>query len=63
MTRGILNNFEVASEGSKVVGLDPVSAEQLEAVYDRVASFLGVSVAPAGSAFGGSPPGAGGHLR
>ena len=42
VTRGLLNDFEVRSDGAMVKGHLLVSQEQLEALYDLVASFLGV---------------------
>ncbi|MGO8991870.1 MAG: hypothetical protein ACLQVI_00980 [Polyangiaceae bacterium] len=52
VTRGLLNDFEVTSEGAMVKGHLQVSQEQLEALYDLVAAFLGVDstgTAPSGS--------------
>ncbi len=54
VTRGLLNDFDVTSEGPMVKGHLPVSQEQLEALYDLVAAFLGVPAAP-GSAAPGAP--------
>jgi hypothetical protein len=45
VTRGILNDFEVTSEGALVKGHAPVSQDQLEAMYDLVSAFLGVDTA------------------
>jgi hypothetical protein len=53
VTRGLLSDFEVSSEGSVVKGHVPVSQEQLEAVYDLVAAFLGAPSSPGGP--GGAP--------
>ena len=52
MTRGILNDFEVTSDGALVKAHAPVSQDQLEAMYDLVSAFLGVDTtggAPSGS--------------
>jgi len=46
VTRGILNDVEVTSEGTKVKLHAPVSQEQLEAVYDLVSAELGVNPPP-----------------
>jgi hypothetical protein len=43
MTRGILNGLEVTSDGALVKAHAPVSQDQIEAVYDLVAAFLGVN--------------------
>src|SRR4029077_9993466 len=39
VTRGLLNDFDVSSEGAVVKGHLPVSQEQLEAAYDLVAAY------------------------
>ena len=58
VTRGLLNDFEVTSEGALVRGRLPVSQEQLEAMYDLVAAFLGVPAAPgmSGAPVAPAPP-------
>jgi hypothetical protein len=54
VTRGILNRFEVTNEGALVKAHAPVTQDQIEAIYDLVAAFLGVNVAEPPAA-GGSP--------
>jgi hypothetical protein len=53
VTRGLLNDFEVSSEGTVVKGHLPVDQEQLEAMYDLVSAYLGAPASPAAS--GGAP--------
>ena len=57
VTRGLLNDFDVTSDGALVKGHAPVSQEQLEALYDLVAAYLGVppTAEPRGSASAGAP--------
>lgn len=46
MTRGILNDVEVTTEGATVKAHAQASQDQLEAIYDLVAGFLGVTTPP-----------------
>jgi hypothetical protein len=46
VTRGLLNGLQVTSDDAMVKAHAPVSQEQIEAVYDLVAAFLGVDVSP-----------------
>jgi hypothetical protein len=59
VTRGILNDVEVTNEGAKVTGHLEVSQEQIEAIYDLVAAFLGVPASPSetGTGTGTAAPG------
>ncbi len=52
VTSGILNDFEVTNDGAKVTGHLDVSQEQMEAIFDLVAAFLGVPAAPNGTSSG-----------
>jgi hypothetical protein len=53
VTRGLLNDFEVTSEGALVKGHVQVSQDQIEALYDLIAAYLGVPAEPSGSS---TPP-------
>ncbi len=46
VTRGLLNDVEVTSEGSMVKVHFAASQEQLEALYDLVSAYLGVNAPP-----------------
>jgi hypothetical protein len=58
MTRGILNDVDVTTEGSVVKAHAQASQDQLEAIYDLVAGFLGVATPPppSSAAPAASPP-------
>jgi hypothetical protein len=66
VTRGVLDDFDATSEGKLVKVHLPASEDQLAALYDLIAAYLGVNTPPIGSVIAppqgaASPPGAPGR--